>query len=148
MARAFVLICVLGFSGCTTTTAVDPGICTNAPQILHPGADLHGHDCTSGATCMYGVCTKSAMQLGGTAAFGVCTKDCSCGAHSACSDEDDEAAGLHFTCIRAAKGPGAECAIYCKTLSDCQKINPQFTTCTSEVKGVFVSGVKVCAMTK
>ena len=147
MPRMLALALTLVLAACTTTTLA-PGVCANAPQILHPGAHLHGAECSSGDECMYGYCTKAAMQLSGTAAFGVCTKDCSCGAHSACSDEDDETQALHFTCIRAAQGPGAECAIYCKSVGDCQKINPKFTTCTDEVTGIFVSGVKVCAMAK
>lgn len=147
--RLAILFAVLGLGACTTSAgAAGDYVCKNAPGIANAQGAVHSAGCLQNSDCKYGVCNKVALQLSGhvTTTEGVCSKDCSCGGPtSQCSADDDEANGLHFTCIKAASGGGSECALKCTSVADCQKVNPRFTACSTG-SVTFSTAVKVCTI--
>lgn len=145
----WICLFALSFLACDPNTAHGGDVvCTKNPVVTNAQAGVHGAACSKSADCKYGTCYFAPMQLAGhvTPSVGVCSKDCSCGSStSQCSIDDDEANALHFTCIKAPSGAGSECAIGCKTLDDCTKVNPVFTACTASSKA-FSTGIKVCTI--
>jgi len=138
---------VLCLAGCTDS--VDPFAqqdCLKSVKIAHIGGNMHGAGCTKDSECEYGICSMQSLQAAGVAGVGVCTKDCSCGAGSACSDDDEPSLGLAFTCIKVTKGAGSECARSCVANADCQNYNPKLPFCVTGVAGIFTAGAqKVCS---
>lgn len=133
--------------GCqaNTTAPLGDSNCLKSATISNVAGHLHGAECTADADCKYGVCKKPAYQTGSDKTFGVCTKDCSCGAGSECSKDDDATQGLHFSCIKAQSGAGSECAIQCVSNADCSKINPKLKVCASS-STFFQSAQKICTI--
>lgn len=119
--------------------------CAKSLTISNVAGLLHGAQCTNDADCKYGMCKKPAYQTGADKSFGVCTKDCSCGAGSTCSLDDNSTQKIGFSCIGAPTGGGYECAIQCAGVEDCIEINPKFNACVSS-STFFQNAQKICSI--
>lgn len=146
------LLIALVTSGCIESSGSEVGACPYGSPILSsdPNTLLHGIACEKNEQCRYGACINNAMQQAGDTSYKVCTKHCSCGGPtSQCSNDNDPSKGLEFTCIKAAQGPGSECALKCTNDAFCQNVNPKQPFCVTGVTGVFTAGaVKVCSAKK
>jgi hypothetical protein len=123
--------------GCYATEGVSDVDLGGLELAPFPDGLLPGEPCDTNSDCKYGLCSSDSLITQG--AHKICIKKCGgCGDKSpACNWDDDEGAGLQYTCV-IAKFNGenqSHCAVRCDEAAECASISPEYSTCNDENAG-------------